>query len=87
MPFEPQLYYLSGRRSPVRFYNTAIGLRDAAALTETLATLQRDKPTLSLFRPDDKYNTALSRALIERLKPSHVLIDRIDGLELYRLRG
>ena len=86
VPFEPQLYFLSRRRNPVRFYNTAIGLRDEAALAETLAILERDKPTLVFFRPDDKYNTALSRALIERLKPRYALIDRIGGLEVYRLR-
>lgn len=86
VPFEPQLYFLSQRRNPVRFYNTAIGVRDEAALAETLAVLERDKPTLLFFRPDDKYNTALSRALVERLKPGYVLIDRIDGLEIHRRR-
>ncbi len=86
VPFEPQLYFLSGRRNPVRFYNTAIGLRDEAALAATLAILERDKPTLVFFRPDDKYNTALSLALMERLKPHYAPIDRIGGLEIYRLR-
>jgi hypothetical protein len=85
-PFEPQLYFLSQRRNPVRFYNTAIGVRDEAALVETLAILERDRPALLFFRPDDKYNTVLSLALMERLKPSYVLINRIGGLEVYRPR-
>jgi hypothetical protein len=86
VPFEPQLYYLSQRRNPVRFYNTAIGLRDEAAVAATLAILERDPPALLFFRPNDKYNTTLSRALMERLKPSYALIDEIGGLEVYRRR-
>jgi hypothetical protein len=86
VPFEPQLYFLSQRRNPVRFYNTAIGLRGEADLAETLAILERDRPTLLFFRPDDKYNTALSHALLERLRPHYAPIDRIGGLEIYRLR-
>jgi hypothetical protein len=85
-PFEPQLHFLSRRRNPVRFYNTAIGLRDEAALAGTLAVLERERPTLVFFRPDDKYNTFLSFALMQALQPRYALIDRIDGLEVYRLR-
>lgn len=86
VPFEPQLYFISGRRNPVRFYNTAIGLRDEETFRDTLAILERDPPRLLLHRPEDKYNTDFSRRLMDALKPRYALIEQHEGLDIYKLR-
>jgi hypothetical protein len=86
VPFDPQLYFISGRRNPVRFYNTAIGLRDDAALAATLEALDRDPPQLLFHRPDDKYVTAYSRRLVDALLPHYGKIERIGEVDVYRRR-
>ena len=86
MPFDPQLYFISGRRNPVRFYNTAIGLRDETSVRATLATLERDPPRLLFHKPDDKYVTARSSQLIDALLPQYDKIERIGEIDVYRWR-
>lgn len=87
MPFDPQLYVLSGRQNPFRFYNTAIGLRSESDVRLALLRLTRNPPALVFYRPDDKYNTDLSVRLIGGLKLAYELIERHDGLDIYRYRG
>lgn len=86
VPFDPQLYFISGRRNPVRFYNTAIGLRDETSVRATLATLERDPPRLLFHKPDDKYVTARSSQLIDALLPQYDKIERIGEIDVYRRR-
>lgn len=86
VPFDPQLYFVSGRRNPVRFYNTAIGIRDEESLRATLDALRLDPPQLLFYRANDKYNTALSRRLIDVLLPRYEPIDRVGDLDVYRRR-
>jgi hypothetical protein len=42
-------------------------------------------PRLVIFRPDDKYNNAASERVMSLVKSKYVLIDTIDGRDLYRL--
>jgi hypothetical protein len=86
VPFDPQLYFISGRRNPVRFYNTTIGIRDDNALRATLDVLERDPPRLLFYRTDDKYITQRAQRLIEVLLPQYEKIERIGGLDIYRRR-
>jgi hypothetical protein len=86
IPFDPQLYFISGRRNPVRFYNTAIGIRDDASIRATLDVLERDPPRLLFHRADDKYITAQSQRLVEALLPAYEKIARIGQLDVYRRR-
>lgn len=87
MPFDPQLYVLSGRQNPFRFYNTAIGLRSDSDVRLALLRLTRNPPSLVFYRPDDKYNTELSARLIGGLKLDYELIEHHDGLDIYRRRA
>ncbi|HEX2117388.1 MAG TPA: hypothetical protein VHM01_23535 [Alphaproteobacteria bacterium] len=86
VPFDPQLYFISGRRNPARFYNTAIGIRDEASLAATLDVLERDPPRLLFHRADDKYNTDWSRRLVAALLPHYEKFDRVGELDVYRRR-
>ncbi len=51
MPFDPQLYVLSGRQNPFRFYNTAIGLRSDSDVRLALLRLTRNPPSLRFLSP------------------------------------
>ena len=46
IPVNPEIYYLARRRNPLRFFNTALGLKDEQALLDTLRVLERDPPKL-----------------------------------------
>jgi hypothetical protein len=87
IPLDPQLYVLTGRNNPFRFYNTAFGLTNESELRWALLRLTRNPPNLVFYRPDDKYNTQMSARLMAALKIDYELIDRRDGLEIYRLRN
>jgi hypothetical protein len=87
VPGNAELYFLSGRRNPFRFYNTALGLPDEAALARTEAALLAAPPRLVVFLPSNKYNTALSTQLMQRVRERYVLLRTIGGFEVYRFPG
>jgi hypothetical protein len=84
MPNDAELYFLAERRNPVRFYNSAMIQRDEDA--DALRRLiDESPPRLILFRPGDKYMTALVDDVMARVKGRARLLTVIDGLEVYRL--
>ena len=86
LPADPQLYYLTQRDSPLRFFNSAIGIGDAAVLSHALATLQDAPPRLVFFRPADKYNNFASAGLMAFVERRYDRIAGIGDFEIYRLR-
>ena len=85
LPFNPELYFLTGRRNPFRFTNSALGIRSGDELAAALAILARDPPRMVFYRPDDKYNTAASRTLIDNVRARYRLIESYGGFEVYEL--
>jgi hypothetical protein len=84
IPNDAELYFLADRRNPVRFYNSAQVQAEADA--EGLRRLvDKAPPRLVLFRPEDKYMTALIRDVMARVKARATHLTTIDGLEVYRL--
>lgn len=84
IPNDAELYFLAGRRNPVRFYNSAMIQLDADA-DALRRLLDESPPRLVLFRPDDKYMTSPIRDMMKRIKDRATLLTTIDGLEVYRL--
>lgn len=84
LPNDAELYFLAERRNPVRFYNSALGVRTPAELSEVMQQLRALPPRLVLFRPNDKYNTHCSSAIMDVVRTTYARIDTIDGLEIYR---
>lgn len=86
LPADPQLYYLTERDSALRFFNSAIGIRDDAELSRALALLERAPPRLVFFRSQDKYNNFASAGLMAFVMRRYDRIAVIGDFEIYRSR-
>jgi hypothetical protein len=85
IPSNAELYFLAERRNPFRFYNTALGIRDAADLAAVLEVFRRAPPRLVLFEPTDKYNTPQSREIMTLVRTQYESLGDIAAFEIYRL--
>ena len=86
IPSDAELYFLANRRNPFRFYNTAIGIRSTEEFSAVMDALTSHPPAVVTYRPDDKYNTEASRAIMERIRATYDRLDPIGGFEVYRSR-
>ena len=85
LPVNPEIYFLSERKAPVRFFNSALAIRSQAQLTDTLSKLTADPPRLVFYRPDDKYNTDYTRNLADWVASRYELLAEFDGFVIYTL--
>jgi hypothetical protein len=85
-PTNAELYYLSNRRNPTRFFNAALGLAVAGEPDATLERLARDPPSLVIHRADDKYNTPDTERLVQFVRDRYVLTRTYEPFLIYRLR-
>jgi hypothetical protein len=85
-PSDAELYFLANRPNPFRFCSSAIGLRTREDLEEAIAIIQREALPLITFRPEDKYSTDATRAIMDRVRTQYALAATIGGVEVYRLR-
>lgn len=83
VPMNPELYFLSGRRPPFRFFSTALGLRNATDAAEAAAVIDRHPPKVVVFDPGDKYNTPESRAVMDDVRQRYRLATRVGRFEVY----
>jgi hypothetical protein len=86
LPFNPELYFITGRRNPFRFYNSALGIRTDTELQMALQQLRTQPPRLVLYRPDDKYNTTAAWALMDQVRRRYDFLGSRGGFEIYRSR-
>lgn len=86
MPMNPELYFLSGRRNPFRFFSPTLDLLTDEEVAAALARLTREPPKLIFFAPEDKYNTPHTRELMAALAWRYELLERLGEWEVYRSR-
>jgi hypothetical protein len=84
LPNDAELYFLSGRRNPTRFYNSSQGTTTPELLQETLAAIEKHPPGLVIFRADDKYNTPDTVALMNAVRGRYTFLGERHGTEIYR---
>ncbi|MGH9256654.1 MAG: hypothetical protein ACRD3C_19010 [Vicinamibacterales bacterium] len=87
VPDDAELYFLTARSNPFRFFNTANGVRTSKDLAPVLEVLANRPPRLVTYRLDDKYNTEASRKIMEYVRSTYERFDTIAGVELYRPRN
>ncbi len=83
VPSNAELYFMTGRRNPFRFYNTALGVRSDEDLALVERTLRDDPPRLVTFNRDDKYNTPRSLRIMEMVKARYSVLGGFDSFEVY----
>jgi len=84
-PNDPEIYYLSGRRNPFAFFNTAVDVRRPADAAAVVVRLDRLRPRLVIFVPDDKYRLASVEPVVRFIRARYRLAARIGRFEVYRL--
>ncbi len=84
IPVNPELYFLSRRRNPFRFFNSAFGVRDDTALNSVLQTLARSPPRLVIYNPGDKYNTVYAAKIMDFVKRRYELVETRREFEISR---
>ncbi|MEM7170598.1 MAG: hypothetical protein AAF530_10540 [Pseudomonadota bacterium] len=84
IPANPEIYFITGRKAPVRFFNSAIGIVDNQELKGIIGTLKTNSPRLVFYRPDDKYNTPFGDQVMSFVRTRYELIDTFSGFEVYR---
>ena len=84
VPSHAELYFLSGRRNPFRFFNTALGVTTGRELSEVLQTLERAPPRLVFHAPGDKYNTPQSRVIMDHVAATYEVLPPIGQFLIYR---
>ncbi len=84
LPANPEIYFLSNRRSPVAFYNSALGITNEVQLAAALETIEAAAPKLVLHRETDKYNTPLTQQLWATLKPKYARLGEFGDIVIYR---
>lgn len=85
-PCQPELYFLSGRRNPFRFWNSAVGIADRDDLAAVLERLRREPPRLVFHNPQDKYAIEASREIAAELASTYERLPDVGPLQVYRSR-
>jgi hypothetical protein len=86
IPSNAELYFLSERRNPFRFYNTALGIRDEKSLGEVIRVITEQPPKLITYNPKDKYCNAYSERIMEVVKERYEFLGSLSGFDVYRSR-
>jgi hypothetical protein len=82
-PSRSEFYFLSDRRNPTRFYNTALGLRDTASTRSLLRYFEEHPPAAVIYDPSDKYANRQSESILRWVQVKYSRVDSVDGLVIY----
>lgn len=85
-PNNAEIYFLSERKNPFRFYNTALGLLTEKDVEQTLSELSAHPPKLVIFHTGDKYETPKIQPVLNFVRNHYDLIETLSFFEIYRRR-
>ena len=86
LPTNAELYFLSGRRNPFRFYNTALGIRTPEQLEQVKQIIINSPPKIVIHHAADKYNTGYSQELVRLVSERYDFLGETSGFAVYRSR-
>ena len=81
MPNNAEIYFLSERKNPFRFWSTAL----TAEINQE--DILNQAPRLIIHHRLDAYNTPRATAILEAVKDRYSLIDSIGPFDIYRLHS
>ncbi|MBT5050646.1 MAG: hypothetical protein HOM58_19240, partial [Rhodospirillaceae bacterium] len=64
LPVNPELYFMTGRRNPTRFFNSALGLRTPSEVQVLLSTLVIEPPALESTRSNPLKEPGLASSTV-----------------------
>jgi ABC-type multidrug transport system fused ATPase/permease subunit len=84
LPTNAELYFLSRRTNPFRFYNTALGIGSAADLASVLQLIRCRPPKLVFYDSKDKYNTSASTQIAALVQATYQSLPAIPPFQIFR---
>jgi hypothetical protein len=85
LPYNPEFYFLAGRKNPFRFWNTAVGIRPGKEQQHVFEVLNSTPPRIVVIAPRDRNNTPISQEIIAYVRNKYVLLKTVGPFEIYRL--
>ena len=85
LPTNAEIYFLSRRTNPFRFYNTAVGVRSATDLDSVLQVIRCHPPKLVLYDPTDKYNSPASVQIAGTVRRQYEKLASVPPFEVFRI--
>jgi hypothetical protein len=86
LPYNPELYFLAGRKNPFRFWNTAVGIRPGKEEQHVFEVLQSTPPRLVIIAPRDRNNTPVSQEIIAYVQREYGMLATVGPFEIYKAR-
>ncbi len=84
LPNAAELYFLSERRNPFRFYSTDHAVQNEADLNEVIRSLRDTPPRMVVYLVDHKRSTPLSEQIMGQVKQKYVFSKQIAQFQFYR---
>lgn len=85
-PSNSEIYYITNRANPFRFFNSAFGIRTEEQFERIMHTLKTTPPRMVFYNSNDKYITEKAIQISDYIKSQYTLIENADGIEYYLLR-
>ena len=83
LPSNAELYFITERCNPTRFFNSALGLHAEQDVGALLMQLEARPPAMLIYQPEDKYNSLLTRRLAERLRSFYRQHEKVGAYDVF----
>lgn len=84
IPNNSELYFMTERRNPFRFFSTDHGVLNASEVQGVIQRLQTIRPRIITFAPNSNRNTRQSLAIMEHVRRHSTLLSKDKVFEVYR---
>ena len=83
IPNNAELYFMTGRRNPFRFFSTDHGVLNESEVKSVIQRLETLRPRIITFSPGDDRNTSHSLAIMEHIRGHSTLLSKDKAFEVY----
>jgi len=83
IPNNAELYFMTERRNPFRFFSTDHGVMSETEVQSVIRSLERLRPRIITFSPDDGRNNTHSLAIMEHVREHSQLLSKGPLFEVY----
>lgn len=86
-PYNPEIYFMSGRKNPMPFALTDHGIQNPEDLQAVLQRLHEEPPVMVISSSSDKRQDRYTLKLKEYVQRHYDIIETVNFWEIYRRRG